>query len=110
MKKNARPIRRAGRLQRRLERPKAREPCPLCIELEHSAGRNHDSELTFAMCQRHHDELTERRRQAEISMRYEPDPAKRVALALRATSVFLEMLGEAHARWSDLLDPSDDKP
>lgn len=110
MKKNARPIRRAGRLERKLERPKAREPCPLCIELEHSAGRNHDSELTFAMCQRHHDELTERRRQADISMRYEPDPVKRVALALRATSVFLEMLGEALCKWAELLDPSEQQP
>lgn len=62
------------------------------------------------MCQRHHDELTERRRQADISMRYEPDPVKRVALALKATSVFLEKLAKAHSRWAELLDPSEEQP
>jgi hypothetical protein len=43
-------------------------------------------------------------------MRYEPDPVKRAALALKATSVFLEMLAEAHSRWAELLVPSEEQP
>ena len=105
--RNARPIRRAARLQRALEQSLKKLPCPLCVELDHSAGRNHDSELTFEMCRVHHSDVTESRRQADVSMRYESDPVKRVALALRATSVFLQALADALWRWSELLNPTE---
>ena len=103
--KNMRPIRRAQRQQRKLELPKKSQPrCVFCIEMDHTAGQHHDSLLKFPVCQRHHDVLTELRRDAEISMRHEPDPKKRVALALRSTSMFLLMLGDAMWRWADWLD------
>jgi hypothetical protein len=101
--KNARPIRRALRRARRLER-RPRRFCPLCIELDHSAGRNHDSSLTFPLCQKHHADVTENRRQADVSMIYQSNPIERVKHALQATSIFLEMLAKAMWRWSDLLD------
>src|SRR5438477_498131 len=100
--KNALPIRRALRQERKSERPT--RFCPLCIEMDHSAGRRHDWWLTFPLCQKHHAEVTENRRQADVSMRYESDPVKRVALALNATSVFLLMLGDALGRWARLLE------
>jgi len=102
--KNMRPVRRARRQQRKLERPKSDKPrCVLCIEMDHVAGEEHDSLLKFPLCQKHHDEVTDGRRDAEISMEYEPDPIKRVALALKATSVFLHMLADALWRWAELL-------
>ena|SRR5207244_2086408 len=103
--KNIRPIRRAQRQQRKLELPHSRKPrCVFCIEMDHTAGRHHDSLLKFPVCQKHHDVLTDLRRDAEISMLYERDPRKRVALALRSTSVFSHMEGDAMWRWADLLD------
>ena len=107
--RNARPIRRAARLERALNQSLRRLPCPLCVELDHTSGRNHDSELTFAMCQMHHEHVTELRRQADISMRYESNPVKRAALALRAISVFLQVLADALWKWSELLDPMEPK-
>jgi hypothetical protein len=103
--KNLRPIRRAQREQRKMELPRSHRPrCVFCFEMDHTAGRHHDSLLKFPVCQRHHDVLSDLRRDAEISMLYEPHPVKRVALALRSTSVFLQMLGEATWRWADSLD------
>jgi len=57
-----------------------------------------------------HDlDVTERRRQADIRMGYESNPVKRVAIALKATSVFLQVLADALWRWAELLDRSKQK-
>jgi hypothetical protein len=103
--KNARPIRRALRQGRRLERRPTRF-CPFCIELDHSAGRQHDPWLKFPVCKRHHAEITENRLQADVSMMYQSDPIERVRHALEATSIFTEMLAKAMWRWSELLKNS----
>jgi len=103
--KNIRPIRRAQREQRKAERQRVNKRCcPFCIEMDHTAGRHHDSRLKSEVCPKHHDVLTDLRLDAEISMCYEPDSVKRVALALRSVSVYHHMLGDAEWRWADLLD------
>ena len=102
--KNIHPLRTERRRQKRVvDPPKVR--CIFCLELEHVAGGNHDFLLTFPdICQRHHDELTEARRNADISMVFERDPVKRVALALKSVSVFLRMLADAMWRWATRLE------
>jgi hypothetical protein len=102
--KTVHPLRTERRRQHReLQPPKMR--CVFCTELEHTAGRNHDFLLTFPdICQKHHDELTETRRDAGISMIYERNRVKRVALALKSVSVFLQKLAEAMWRWGTWLD------
>jgi len=77
----------------------------LCLQDEHTAGRNHDFELIFSgICPKHQDQITEARRDADISMVFERNPVKRVVLALKATSVFLHMLADAMWRWATLLE------
>ena len=79
--------------------------CIFCLENEHVAGANHDFEFIFPdVCQKHHDQLTEARRDADVSMVFERNPVNRVALALKATSVFLHMLADAMRRWATLLE------
>jgi hypothetical protein len=75
------------------------------LQDEHSAGRNNDFILTFPdICQKHHDQLTEARRDADINPMFERDPIKRVALALKSVSVFLRMLADAMWRWAGALE------
>jgi hypothetical protein len=104
--KNVRPLETERRHARRLTDP-PNTRCVFCIESEHVAGRNHDPLLTFPICQKHHDQLTEARRDAGLSMRYESNPGKRRNLALRSTAIFLRMLADALWRWSKD-DPDDD--
>jgi len=102
--KNIHPLRTARRRAERAVNP-PKPPCPFCVDEEHAAGANHDFILTFpGICKKHHDELTEARRDADISPVFERDPMKRVALALKATSVFLHKLADAMWRWATLLE------
>jgi len=98
------PLRTALRQRKRAEHPPVVR-CVLCCEVEHPAGRNHDFPLTFPdICQKHQDYLTEARRDADISMVFERDRIKRVALALKSVSVFLESLAKAMWRWATILE------
>jgi hypothetical protein len=79
-------------------------PCVLCIEYHHTAGRHHDQHLKAPICEMHHREIHEQLLRAEISLRYEPDEVKRVALALRAAAVYDRARADAMDRWADLLE------
>ena len=104
--KNIHPLRSARRRAQRADIP-PKPQCPFCPHEEHVAGANHDFVLTFpGICPKHHDELTEARRDADISMTFERDPVKRVAQALKSESVFLHKLADAHWRWATLLEQS----
>jgi hypothetical protein len=99
------PIKTARRLSRREEQKR----CLLCgrtgvlIELDHTAGQNHDDFLKGPLCQPCHAAVTEFRRRADADMRRQPDSRKRVQCALKATAVFLHMLADALRRWADWL-------
>lgn len=99
------PIETARRTTRRLEQGR----CLLCgrtgvlIELDHTAGQNHDEFLKAPLCIPCHAMVTELRRRADADMRRQPNSSKRVKYALKATAVFLHMLADALTRWGDWL-------
>jgi hypothetical protein len=99
------PIRTARRKSRRQEQ----ERCLFCgrrgvlLELDHTAGRNHDPDLTGPLCQPCHAWITELRRRAGADMKKQENPVTRVEYALRAEAVFLHALADAMNRWADLL-------
>ena len=103
------PIRTARRKVRRIERERlglATTPCILCIEDHHTAGKNHDPHLTAPVCEMHHRETHEQMLRGGVSLRYERDPARRVAMALRAMAVYRREEADAMNRMADLLDQS----
>lgn len=111
--RDQRPIRTARRKVRRDERERlglAATPCILCIRKHHTAGKNHDSELTAPLCEMHHRKIHEHIIRAGVSLRYERDPVKRVAMALRAMAVYRRAEADAMDRMADLLDQSGDQP
>ena len=73
------------------------------LEKHHLVGRKHDPELTVPLCRNCHAEATEGLLKAVVSMRPEPDPARRIALMLDALAVFREEEAEALRRWAELL-------
>jgi hypothetical protein len=99
------PIETARRNTRRLEQGR----CLLCgrtgilIELDHTAGQNHDEFLKAPLCIPCHAMVTEFRRRADAEMRRQPNSRMRVKCALEATAVFLRMLADAMYRWAELL-------
>lgn len=99
------------RTKRRQVRQQEREnqgitvpPCVFCIHDHHTAGRKHDPQLTTPVCERHHRELHEELLRAGVSLKFEPDPAARVAMALRASAVYDRKRADAMERWADLLE------
>jgi hypothetical protein len=105
--KDRQPIRTARRNVRRDDRERlglAQTPCVLCIDDHHTAGQKHDSTLTVPTCKKHHREIHEQMLRAGISLRYERDPIKRVAKAMRAIAVYRRAEADAMDRWADLLD------
>jgi hypothetical protein len=60
--------------------------------------------FTDSVCQKHHREITEQLLRAGVSMSYEADPKKRVAVALRAIAVYDRKRADAIERLADLLD------
>jgi hypothetical protein len=74
------------------------------IEEEHVAGRNHDVDLVAPVSADGQYRVTRNREAAVVSMRFEKNSTKRVALALKATSVFLELLSESMWKWAELLE------
>ena len=102
--KNIRPLSAARRRQKRKTEP-PRSRCVFCTEVEHTAGRNHDFLLTYPdICQKHHDQLTEARRDAGISMVFERNRIRRTALALKSVAVFMRSLADAMWRWATCLE------
>lgn len=99
------PIETARRNTRRL----AQGRCLLCgrtgvlIELDHTAGQNHDEFLKAPLCIPCHAMLTEFRRRADADMRRAPNSVLSVKCALKATAVFLRMLADAMFRWAELI-------
>ena len=99
-----RTARRKAQQQERKSRGLAVSPCVLCIQDHHTAGRNHDPELTDSVCEPHHRELHEELLRVGVSLRFEPDAKNRVALALRAAAVYDRKRADAMERWADLLE------
>jgi hypothetical protein len=105
--RDQRPIQTARRKARQRDRESrgiAVPPCPLCIQSHHTAGRNHDPKLTAQICEMHHRVTHEQILRAGITLEYEPDEVKRVALALRAASVYDRARADAMERWARLLE------
>lgn len=114
----ARAARRDSELRERLgaERPACiycAHPGPVALRrasrkflLEHHVlGRNHDPDLTVFVCLNCnallHDDML---RDAEVCLKPEPDPVKRVASMLRAEAVHFEMLASSKRRQAALLE------
>ena len=99
------PIETARRNTRRFEQGR----CLLCgrtgmlIELDHTAGQNHDEFLKAPLCIPCHAMVTEFRRRAGAEMRRAPNSIQRVKCALKATAVFLKLLADAMFRWAELI-------
>lgn len=72
----------------------------LDIEEEHVAGRKHDRDLVAPVSAADQKRVTRNREAAVISMSFERSRTKRIILALKATSVFLELLSEALWKWA----------
>lgn len=100
------PIRTARRNIKRLEQERlglATPPCSLCIEMHHTAGRNHDLLLQAPLCETHHREIGEQMLRAGVSLRAESDPVTRVEMAMRAMAVYRRDEADAMDRLADLL-------
>jgi hypothetical protein len=82
----------------------------MCFQDHHTAGQKHDPQLKAPLCEMHHREIHEQLLCAGISLTYEPDPAKRVAKALRAMAVYKRAEADAMDRMANLLDKSEDLP
>jgi hypothetical protein len=101
------PIQTARRLWRRAEK----NFCLQCgrkirTEKHHVAGRRHDPEFTASLCRACHAQATEMLQRGNVDMRRTPDSVERVRRALKATAIFLQMLGEALWRWAEALEGS----
>ena len=79
------------------------------IEEEHVAGRQHDANLVAPVSHKDQVRVTRNREAACVSMSFEKKRTKRVALALKAASVFLELLSESMWKWGESLDEECDR-
>ena len=103
------PIRTARRNLNQIERERlglGATPCVLCIEMHHTAGRNHDPLLQAPLCEMHHRKIHEEMLCEGISLRTESDQVTRVEMAMRAQAVFMREEADAMDRWADLLAES----
>jgi hypothetical protein len=69
------------------------------FEKDHLVGRNHDPDFIFPICRNCHAEVTELRRQARISMQFEPDEHEREVLRLEALAFLHKDIAAALTRW-----------
>jgi len=75
------------------------------LRKHHVLGRNHDPDLTVFACLNCHALVhDEKLPDAEVDLRREPDPIKRVATMLRAEAVHFEMLARSKRRQAALLE------
>jgi hypothetical protein len=75
------------------------------LRKHHVLGRNHDPDLTVLVCLNchallHEDLLPD----AEVDLRPEPDPQKRVAKMLRAEAIHFEMFAQSKRKQAALLE------
>ena len=71
----------------------------------HVFGRNHDPDLTVFVCLNCHALVhDEKLPDAEVDLKRESDPIKRVATMLRAEAVHFEMLASSKRRQAALLE------
>jgi hypothetical protein len=71
----------------------------------HVFGRNHDPDLTVFVCLNCHALVHDRMLpDAEVDLKRESDPIKRVATMLRAEAVHFEMLASSKRRQAALLE------
>ena len=118
--KNIHPLRTALRKARRLEALGESEPmCIVCgredpmqlrpekrtlLEQHHPLGKSNDPDLTVPLCLNCHAEVTERLRQAGVSMDRQKQPISFASHVFRAFSVHFRLLSEAcwkYARWME---------
>jgi hypothetical protein len=78
----------------------------MCIQWHHAAGEKHDSKLKTPLCEMHHREIHEQMLRAGVSLRNEPNPIKRVEMAMRAMAVYRRAEADAMDRLADLLEKS----
>ena len=67
---------------------------------DHGVGRNHDPRYMNAICRNCHGEVTELRRLAGITMRFQPDRELREILRLEALALLFKDTGSALERWA----------
>jgi hypothetical protein len=70
----------------------------------HLLGQNHDRDLTAFVCLNCNALSHGRLADAEVDLRREPDPVKRVATMLRAEAVHCEMLANTKRQQAALLE------
>jgi len=76
-----------------------------CLRNHHVLGRNHDLDLTVFLCLNCHTLVhDEKLPEAEVDLKRESDPIKRVTAMLRAEAVHLEMLASSKRRQAALLE------
>lgn len=81
---------------------KARLPRSV-LEKHHVFLRDLDPDFTILLCVLCHFKVTQGYLWAGLDPRPEPNPRKRVALMLKALSVFLKILAKVVLQWSELL-------
>lgn len=74
------------------------------LEDHHLLGKNHDPDLTIYACRNCHALIHEGLIDAEVDLRPESEPVKRVAMMLRAEAVQCEMLAQTKRRQAALLE------
>lgn len=121
--KDIHPLRTSRRRAKRLEALGETEPiCVICartdpmllrpmkkrlLEEHHVVGRSNDPDLTVAICFNCHADVTERLRQAGVSMDKQTDRLNFASHVFRAFSVHLRVLSEAcwkYAKWIEQQD------
>ncbi|HVB57143.1 MAG TPA: hypothetical protein VNE63_12025 [Candidatus Acidoferrales bacterium] len=70
----------------------------------HVLGRNHDPDLTVLVCLNCHALAHEKLTDAEVDLRKEFDPVKRVATMLRAEAIHFEKLAKTKREQASLLE------
>lgn len=98
----------ALRRSRQLQRP-PREVCPLCLEDEHIAGRNHVPNITVKICQPCHATLTEGRFASGADMNKQPNSVQAVEMALRSLAVTGRASATLTSKISEALEFSADQ-
>lgn len=74
------------------------------IEQHHPFGKMHDPKFKVPLCLTHHWKATVGLLREGVSMRFEPNKKKRVAMMVKAEIVLLEQMIESRRRWIKLLE------
>ena len=112
MRKLPPPARKSRRLKRYCDRlgVSVSELPPLInvedfvIEEEHAGGRNHNRDLVAPVTRNANGELEKRRKAAEVNMRYQKDPIRRMIETSKAEAIFLELQAESKMKQATELE------